>query len=497
MSSIRVNVIFNYIGQFYIAFVGILVLPFFLKYLGAEEYGLIGFYTLLQSWIQLLDLGLSPTLGREVARLRFDAARAYQLRTVVRSLEIIFFVMAILSVLILLMSREWFVNEWLNIVKLDLVVAANCIGLMACIIGVRWLASLYRSGINAYEKQVWMNVVDIIFVTLRFPGALVLIAFFGGDLLSYFCYQLLISFIELLVIRYKLYQLLPSVSENIQFSFPEVKRIAPFALSIAYTGVVWVFITQLDKLFLSKILSLSEYGYFTLVATICSGLVLLSSPINKAILPRMTVLVNDNKYDQAHGLYKRATRLLVSISMPVVFVIVCFPAEVVYVWTGNEEATRWAAQVMPIFVLGNGILVLASFQYYLQYAYGQLRYHVIYNTVVAIVSVPAIIYAAFQYGVLGVGWVWLVFRFVSFMVWTPFVHNKLAPGLQKGWLFVDVLPGVVISGFFVLMVRYLGIIGIDKSRLQLFTILALITISTAAITLMFSMLDKIKRPAFE
>lgn len=65
MSSIKKNVLFNYLGQFYIAFVGILILPLFLKHMGAEAYGLIGFFTMLQGWLQLLDLGMSPTMGRE------------------------------------------------------------------------------------------------------------------------------------------------------------------------------------------------------------------------------------------------------------------------------------------------------------------------------------------------------------------------------------------------------------------------------------------------
>ena len=89
MSSLKRNVLFNFVGQFYIAFVGILILPLYLKHLGAEAYGLIGFFTLLQSWMQLLDLGITPTLGREISRLKDLPEHHFELRTVVRSLEMI------------------------------------------------------------------------------------------------------------------------------------------------------------------------------------------------------------------------------------------------------------------------------------------------------------------------------------------------------------------------------------------------------------------------
>ncbi len=81
-SNIQKNVLYNYIGHFYITFVGILILPLFLTYLGSEAFGLIAFFALLQSWLQLLDLGMSPTLGREVSRLRVLENSNVQLRKV-------------------------------------------------------------------------------------------------------------------------------------------------------------------------------------------------------------------------------------------------------------------------------------------------------------------------------------------------------------------------------------------------------------------------------
>ena len=64
---IRHNTIANAVGQCYNIAISFIVTPFYLYYLGAEAFGLIGFYTLLQSWMHLLDVGLSPTLGRRIA----------------------------------------------------------------------------------------------------------------------------------------------------------------------------------------------------------------------------------------------------------------------------------------------------------------------------------------------------------------------------------------------------------------------------------------------
>ena len=50
LSVIR-NTSLNYLGQAYALLIGILILPFYLGHLGAEAYGLIGFFAVLQAWL--------------------------------------------------------------------------------------------------------------------------------------------------------------------------------------------------------------------------------------------------------------------------------------------------------------------------------------------------------------------------------------------------------------------------------------------------------------
>jgi hypothetical protein len=43
--SLKRNILASYASQIYVTLVGILVLPLYLKYMGAEAYGLVGFFT--------------------------------------------------------------------------------------------------------------------------------------------------------------------------------------------------------------------------------------------------------------------------------------------------------------------------------------------------------------------------------------------------------------------------------------------------------------------
>ena len=59
----------NLFGTGWAALLGLAVVPTYLRLIGVEAYGLMSFYMALTTLIQVFDLGLSPALNRELARL--------------------------------------------------------------------------------------------------------------------------------------------------------------------------------------------------------------------------------------------------------------------------------------------------------------------------------------------------------------------------------------------------------------------------------------------
>ena len=66
--SVRRNAIANFVGQGWTALIGLAFIPIYIRLLGIEAYGLVGVFAVLQSWLAILDLGLTPTLSREMAK---------------------------------------------------------------------------------------------------------------------------------------------------------------------------------------------------------------------------------------------------------------------------------------------------------------------------------------------------------------------------------------------------------------------------------------------
>ena len=432
--SVIRNTALSYAGQAYALLVGILIMPFYLGHMGAEAYGLIGFFSVLQAWLQLLDAGLSPSLVRAVAHHQGGDAKEYLSGRLLRSFEIIFLPLTALCCIAMYAGSEWLAVHWLNAKELSIPTLVQCISLMGLVIALRLYSTLYKSGIQGLEQHAWLNIANVVIATLRYFGGLFLVSTISSDPVLFFEFQVLVGLIETLIFAARAYQQMPTPSWLTGFDWRLVKPIMPFALSMSGTAVLWILLTQLDKVLLSEQLPLNEYGYFSLVALITTGIMMLSNPLAQTLLPRLTVLMAEGRRDDMHDLFLAAHRFVCTFLFPLAALIALHPDALVYAWSGDQTAADWSRPILPWYALGSAIMAVSAFQFYLQYAYGHMRLHIWYSLVSAVITVPTMYLAIAGYGALGAGIAWFVLRVVSLAIWPMIVHQRLAPGIHGRWL---------------------------------------------------------------
>lgn len=436
------NIYANYIAQAYVALINIATLPLYLQYLGIEAYGLIGFFSMLQIWFQLLDMGLTPTMTRETARFNGGNLNALNLRELLRALEGIFIIFALIGCAIIWLNAEKISTQWLNVTQIPIQEVVRSIEITSMIIALRWLSSLYRALISGIEKQVWLSYFSCTTATARYIFVIPILSWTGGSLFAFFSYQLIVSIIELVAITIKTYSIIPKIENRkiIPWSFKPILRIRNFSLSIAFSSLVWIIITQGDKLILSKLLSLTEYSYFIMAVMAAGGILLISSPISTALMPRMAMLHAENKNSELFNTYRSATQLVAAMTIPACTILYLFSEEVIFAWTGNSALQNYVAPIMELYVIGNGLLIFSAFPYYLQFSKGNLKLHLIGNGILALIFVPSLILSSWKFGPVGAGWAWLVSNALLFTLWTPFVHTHFYKNFHKKWIMEDIFP---------------------------------------------------------
>ncbi|MEZ8375757.1 lipopolysaccharide biosynthesis protein [Vibrio cyclitrophicus] len=460
------NTIANYCSQLYIAALNILLVPIYVDTLGIESYGIIGLYAMVQIWLQLLDLGLTPALSREAAKANngslLDKACYKKLH---RRVSIFFFASSfILAAIGIILSP--FVAEKLITKSLDLSTIEYCLTCISICVAFRWISNPYRSVLVGIEKQVQLAIVNFMVATLRLPGSL-LVIYIYRDIESYFTFQIFVSILEPLVLsflaKHTLNEAIPKVAclGKTEYSAYQSK-VLKFALGISFTASAWVVISQTDKLLLSGLITVSEYGYYTMAVVAANMVTFIAQPFSQSLLPKLIAVESKSCQNEFVTEYINGTKFISALVIPCSLILAVYSKELVYIWSGDLETTRSVSGIVTWYSLGNLFLSLSAFAYYIQYVKGNIRLHIIGNIIYLLILVPGVYYFANHDGALGVAKFWLYHNFAYFIVWTAIVHKQFLAGCHLKWLIQGVLQFFPVSLLMILLAVKSDLISQDR-----------------------------------
>lgn len=448
--SLKRNILSSLFSQSYVTAVGIGMVPVYIKFMGVETYGLVGFFTMLQAWFMMLDMGLTPTLAREMARFRGGGYQAADIRLLLRALEGVFAAIALLGAAILLTGADFIAAKWLKVDSLPLIEVRHAVMLMAVIVAIRWIGGLYRSALSGFEHLSWLGNFNILVATTRFVLVVPFLAYVGSSPTQFFLYQLVVVAVEVFCLIHQTYRLMPEKAGRvISWQWQPLRGVFKFSLAVAFSGAVWVLVTQTDKLILSAYLPLTDYAYFTLAVQVASALLLISGPIGVALMPRLSRLQAEGDETGLLKVYRDTTQFVAILVVPLALVMGAFAGQILWAWTGNSDIASQAAGVLRLYALGNGVLALAAFPYYLQFAKGDLHLHLIGNALFVVLFIPLLAWATRHYGMIGAGYAWIAANLLPFLLWLPMVHGRFAKGLHLPWMFQDIVKVIILPVVFV------------------------------------------------
>lgn len=482
--SIKLGVAATYGSHLYVAAVGLAVTPLYLRYLGTEAYGLVGFFAMLLAWFQLLDVGLSPAVLRETARFRSQpsiASEAAKLRRIVRAVELLFGAIALSATLGTALLADIIATRWLQPHELSLSSVTQAVWLMAGSIGLRFGAIFYRAVINGFEHLAWLGGFNATVATLRAFAVLPAMALLGGTPQVFFSVQLVIGLIELLCLAQHAYRCcLPSVSPGPGWSIRPLRSVARFSAAVAFTGALTVTLTQADRLILSGLLPLEEYAHFNLAVLAASAVSLAGSPLATALLPRLSSLTATGQQDELRRIYTLATQAMSLTTLPLAIALAANAETVLWAWTGSNDVARAGAAVLALYALGNATMAHLFLPYALQFASGQLRLHVIGNALLVVTLVPGQTLLTFHFGAVGAGAFWLAVNLAYAVCWIPIALRTVAPGTLRPW-YEDISRAVAVCTATAALLWPLQAVAVAGGRvLGALYVAAVVALSTGA-----------------
>lgn len=418
---------------------GLAFIPIYIKYLGVEAYGLIGFYAVMQAWLTLFDMGITQTLNREMARFTAGVHTPQSIHDLLRSLEFISVAMAIVMCLLVWLSSNYIATHWLNAQQLSSSDVASAIALMGFVIALRFIEGIYKGALLGLQKQIAVNVVNIIIATMRYGGVVAVLAWYASSIKVFFVWQAFSSIISVLLFVYLVYRTLPKPNKMPKFSTKAIKEVWRFASGMLGITFLALLLTQIDKVLLSKLITLEAYGYYTLAATVAGGLALIAAPTTQAIYPKMVEYVAQKKQRELINLYHQGAQLISVLIAPVAMMLIFFGKDIVYLWSGDFNlATKTAPILLPL-VLGSFLNCLVWMPYQLQLAHGWTSFAIKVNVIAVGLLVPAIFLVTPHYGAVGAAWVWALLNAGYVTIAMHYMYKKLLPEEKWTWYWKDVI----------------------------------------------------------
>lgn len=456
MSVLKKNIAANFAGSLWTGLMSFIFVPLYISFLGIEAYGLVGIFATLVALFSLLDLGLSTTIKRELACLVVQSGKGQEMRDLLRTLEVLYWLIAVLIGVTLIVIAPLIVNYWVNVEKLSHHSVKHAIMLMGIGMIFQWPLILYSGGLQGLQRQVLLNSIDVGISTCRVLGSILILWLISPTVEAFFTWQMIVNAIHVISVAIFLWRSLPKTDNRPHFKKKLLQNIWRFAAFISGSTVLAAVTTQLDKVILSRMLSLEIFGYYSLANVVALNIYRLINPIASAVWPRLANLVSIGDKNQLIKLYHQASQLVAILILPAMSVIVFFSKELILLWTQNHLIAENTNILVTMLIIGATLNGITSIPYGLQIAFNWPKLTFFANLFSAVLFIPLIIIFIYLFGAVGAASVGIVLNGGYIIFAIPIMHKRILQEEKWRWYREDVgIPffmSVAVAGIFRLLI---------------------------------------------
>jgi O-antigen/teichoic acid export membrane protein len=429
------NIIANYASRLWSGLSAFVFVPLYLRLLGPEAFGLVTFSTTLLSIAFILDMGMSSAFAREMAR-EHDRSR---LADLLRSLEIVYIASVGFVVVATIPLSGLIAYHWLNTSTLDPSLVWRCVALMLMSSMLQVMMALYLGGLLGAGRHVAAAVFQIGFALVR-SGLVLLPLYIWRDVEIVFIWQFAAAMIGLLLLRRVAWRDLRATEPPARFSKRALGKIGGFATGMFGIAIISTINTQSDKLVVSKIFSLADFGAYSIASLIGQVPSMLALPLAVTILPRLTNHVARGEHAGLLGAFMQYSAMIAIVAIGAATGIVAAAPELLTIVRGAAPSASLVDSTR-LLAIGGALLATQYMPYHLAIACGHTRTNIVLGSITAAILPFALWFGAQRLGIVGAAWPWLLLNaFGAVLLAGTIIPAFLGPYLGEWMLKAHVAP---------------------------------------------------------
>ena len=389
---VRKNIFANYIGAFLMVLAPVLALPCYLSILGPKQFGLISFVTTLQAFLGLLESGISQVSVREFSlRMNDTKDGRYNAAILLYGFERIYWLLATSAGLIILLLANVISSHWLSLGDEFAMLGKEAIYGAAIIFTVQFPGTLYRSLLAGAQAQVALNGIMVSGLLLRHIGGVILLIYWP-TLLTYLIWQTIISLLETLVRARFAWKTLRIKRGEMRWNSEVLRPVWSAAIKMAGAVLLGALTTQLDKIILSRMVPIDQFGYYAIASTVAMGVLNMIYPLVQAISPRLMQSHTDLK--TLRYLNIKLTKMIAIVVSFGAFCFLVFGEWFLKIWLKDPQTVAMVYPLLSILLIGSALNAFYHVGYFNWLATGNTNRILLVNElsiVLTLLSTPPLI----------------------------------------------------------------------------------------------------------
>jgi O-antigen/teichoic acid export membrane protein len=362
------NTALNLVGRVLPLAVAVLAMPYTVRHLGPDRFGILSLAWVVTGYFALFDLGVGSAVTKFVAEF-LGKGETEKLSGLVWTALASQLCLGVLAGLLLAAATPFLVDHLLKI-PLGIRSEADWVFLiLAASLPVGFAAGSLGGVLAASQRFDLLNAIGIPSSALSYLLPLVGLA--AGLRLPSIVLLLVLARIGSLVATYYLcVRIFPSIGRSPHFEFRLVKRLLGFGGWVTVSGAVGPVLVYFDRFLIGSLVSIAAVGFYTPPYLIASRLSILPASLTVALFPAFSTSAGRGDNEWIESAMVNSVKYLLLIVGPIALGLIFFARPALGFWLGSQFALK-GSSVMQILAVGLLINALAYVPYSLLQGVGR------------------------------------------------------------------------------------------------------------------------------
>jgi len=435
------NTIANFAGQLLYPLLALALVPFYLRHVGIEGYGLIGLIALVVSVLGVFSKGLGSALQREFGRRSATPEGRQTLPTLLRSFEIVYWVLGAALALAFGVMALTVGPQWIRAATIPQQTVVSCLALLAVRVALAFPHSIYQSVFIGTERQVEGNLLNsLLALSSVAAGVTAVLAF--ASVTAVYLGEVITAGVFLVVFRLRAFAVLPPGVRA--FDLSEVRAQLRVSADLIWTNGIGLLITNLDRIVVSAVLPVAALGLYTAAASAARAVGLGLNPFLTAAYPRTCRIAETGSVPQQLDDLLRTATVVAALGAAITLPLSAFSVDVLTLWLRDATLAQSGAPVLSIYALGSLTIGLATVLYQRQMATGATRFGARFNTVALLWFPFALWLLVARFGLTGAALAWLIYALTAWIYHIVVTFQGNPFGSQARWAYLRAVMAAAI-----------------------------------------------------